>query len=727
MKKNLLLLFLSIAFFVKTEAQSHLRTYEINSDTTTQQFLDNNYWQVLEDKNSSFTINDVQKEPLANQFTYFTKNSKIPFTKTSWFRFNLKNNTGKTLHLSIISDAPKADFYIPDSNGIMHHFITGSEVSWHSKDGFKNANAIPFEINEGQQIMIYLKALNHKAFLSDTFKFPLLKTDALEKSIVSDYQDNYTQSSDLFSMFLSGIFLLAGIFILLIYFTVSEKVYLYFSLFAFFGSLSYLHPFYSVEHVSLSLSIIFRVISYLWAFFCFQFVRHYLKVSEYYPRWNRWIGLIMYSFLIVVIIGRILFTSVYHYDLLTNENFGFLAPIIDIIFWLSFLITILLFSLNHAKETRAFLLGVLPFSLVILCFTLLEIAFPFLSIARNILKNDTLFWGYANGIGGFWLTVVISWVLFKRFGQQEKQIAQEKLEKEQLAKEQEIQKSELIAQQKIELEKLVLERTSELKQSLEELKSTQAQLIQSEKMASLGELTSGIAHEIQNPLNFVNNFSDVNREMVDEAAEEIGNGNIEEVKNILNDIKENSAKINHHGKRADAIVKGMLQHSRQTSGTKEPTDINALCDEYLRLAYHGLQAKDKSFNAVMKTDFDENLPLINVIPQDIGRVLLNIINNAFYAVSERKKLSADSYQPLVSIKTRKLNDKIEIKITDNGNGIPDAIKEKIFQPFFTTKPTGQGTGLGLSLSYDIVKAHGGELNVETNEGEGSVFTIQLQG
>jgi len=275
-----------------------------------------------------------------------------------------------------------------------------------------------------------------------------------------------------------------------------------------------------------------------------------------------------------------------------------------------------------------------------------------------------------------------------------------------------------------------------LEATLTNLKSTQAQLIQSEKMASLGELTAGIAHEIQNPLNFVNNFSEVNTELIDEASEEIDKGNISEAKIILNDIKENEQKINHHGKRADAIVKGMLQHSRSSSGVREPTDINALADEYLRLSYHGLRAKDKSFNATMKTDFDESIGKINIIPQDIGRVVLNLINNAFYAVDEKKKSphplkGGEEYEPVVTVSTKRLGPpsgdrgRIEIRVADNGNGIPQKVLDKIFQPFFTTKPTGQGTGLGLSLSYDIVKAHGGELKVETKEGEGSTFIIQL--
>jgi two-component system, NtrC family, sensor kinase len=272
---------------------------------------------------------------------------------------------------------------------------------------------------------------------------------------------------------------------------------------------------------------------------------------------------------------------------------------------------------------------------------------------------------------------------------------------------------------------LLEKQKEELQSTLAELKSTQAQLIQSEKMASLGELTAGIAHEIQNPLNFVNNFSEVNKELLIEMENELTAGNNEEAISIAKDVIENEEKINHHGKRADAIVKGMLQHSRSSSGVKEPTDINALADEYLRLSYHGLRAKDKSFNATIQTDFDQTIGKINIIPQDIGRVLLNLYNNAFYAVAEKKKQQSEGYEPTVSVSTKKLNNKVEISVRDNGNGIPQKVVDKIFQPFFTTKPTGQGTGLGLSLSYDIVKADGGEIRVHTTEGEFAEFVIQL--
>jgi signal transduction histidine kinase len=301
-----------------------------------------------------------------------------------------------------------------------------------------------------------------------------------------------------------------------------------------------------------------------------------------------------------------------------------------------------------------------------------------------------------------------------------------------------------LTQARIDLQRLKTEK-QRAEDALAHLKAVQTQLIQSEKMASLGELTAGIAHEIQNPLNFVNNFSEVNTELIEEMREELISGNTEEALALAKDIADNELKINHHGKRADAIVKGMLQHSRSSSGVKEPTDINALADEYLRLAYHGLRAKDKTFNASMKTDFDPSIGMINVIPQDIGRVILNLITNAFYAVSEKQKslqtpyhlTGGPEYQPTVSIITthhRPLpggrgaegsNSFVEISVSDNGPGIPQHILDKIFQPFFTTKPTGQGTGLGLSLSYDIIKAHGGELKVETKEGEGSVFIIQL--
>ena len=345
-------------------------------------------------------------------------------------------------------------------------------------------------------------------------------------------------------------------------------------------------------------------------------------------------------------------------------------------------------------------------------------AFGFVSFSINFMIWLDTWWDFIESACLCWLVLSYSWILLQRFRKLQNKIAQQDIEKEK-------EKTALIEQKKIELETTVEERTAELKLSLETLQSAQHQLIQSEKMASLGELTAGIAHEIQNPLNFVNNFSEVNKELIDEASQAIKAGNTNNAMELLSSLRDNEEKINNHGKRADSIVKGMLQHSRTSSGQKEPADINALADEYLRLSYHGIRAKDKSFNAAIQTEFDPTIGEINIVPQDVGRVLLNLYNNAFNAVSEKAKRRSPGYEPGVSVCTIRVGDKIKIIVKDNGIGIPQKNIDKIFQPFFTTKPAGQGTGLGLSMSYDIIKAHGGELKVESKEGEGAEFIILL--
>jgi two-component system NtrC family sensor kinase len=339
----------------------------------------------------------------------------------------------------------------------------------------------------------------------------------------------------------------------------------------------------------------------------------------------------------------------------------------------------------------------------------------------NVMRTNSANLGYLL-MSGFALSFPLLQMVYvaMRFREILKEVQQNATEVVHLSEE---KKEEALNRQKV-LEVEVNRQTAEIRTTLDNLKATQTQLIQSEKMASLGELTAGIAHEIQNPLNFVNNFSEVSKELMDELNEELDKGDTEKARVISQDVIQNLEKIVHHGKRADAIVKGMLQHSQSGSGTKEPTNINVLADEYLRLSYHGLRSKDKSFNADLLTNFDEKLPKVNVIPQDIGRVLLNLFNNAFYTVNQKQKTAVADYKPEVSVTTSSENGQVVIKVKDNGIGIPDAIKEKIMQPFFTTKPTGEGTGLGLSLSYDIVvKGHGGSININSKEGEYTEFVI----
>jgi signal transduction histidine kinase len=388
--------------------------------------------------------------------------------------------------------------------------------------------------------------------------------------------------------------------------------------------------------------------------------------------------------------------------------------------WHIFLISLIVFvyKQEEMRTMRMFLQAFVPYVLVSVIKDLTQI------ISQHFYDHWNNYFNNATMLSIIWLVAI----LFSQYRQIK--IA----EKERIKRQKEDEMNMAIARRKVELEELVIERTAELtrqkeelEHTLNELRTTQAQLIQSEKMASLGELTAGIAHEIQNPLNFVNNFSEVNAELLAELEEE-QKKETRDFKNeeaILNDLKENEQKIIHHGKRAEAIVKGMLLHSRSSTGKKEPTDINALADEYLRLSYHGLRAKDKSFNALMETNFAPGLEPVNIIPQDMGRVILNLINNAFYAVTEKKKQLGDAYKPTVWVSTKKTNQAIELSVKDNGNGISQKILDKIFLPFFTTKPSGQGTGLGLSMSYDIIKAHGGELKVKTKEGEGSEFIVLI--
>ncbi len=442
--------------------------------------------------------------------------------------------------------------------------------------------------------------------------------------------------------------------------------------------------------------------TYVFIIIVANYIRRSLKTAITMPEWNKRLLWFMFGSIIMLVME----TTVSRFKE-PGEWVG-----VVILGWLLYII----YSRKEFESQKFFISALLP--LLIIKFVADSITLVTPGFAAKW-KNWT---DAAETFAMLWAAG--SWVVTRK---QRKELtkAREKVYQEE-------QNNKIISQMKDQLEVQVAERTAELtrqkeelERTLTELKSTQAQLIQSEKMASLGELTAGIAHEIQNPLNFVNNFSEVNKELLEELKQEVDKGNVEEVKALANDIIENQEKINHHGKRADGIVKSMLQHSRKSTGQQELTDVNALCDEYLRLSFHGLRAKDKTFNAKFETDFDAAVGKIKVVPQEIGRVLLNLINNAFYAVNEKKQEGIQGYEPTVTIKTQKAGDSVRITVSDNGIGIPDSLKSKIFQPFFTTKQAGQGTGLGLSLSYDIIKSHNGNINVETKQREGTKFIITL--
>ncbi|HET7117162.1 MAG TPA: ATP-binding protein [Hanamia sp.] len=731
MKKILLVLSLCIMAVYMASAQAGLPpAYQILTDTATHPIaLPDSNWQMMADPSGKMAL-----EQILQSGNFQDTDRKINYhINTYWVRCRFINKMQKEINLALPEYAASVDLYLKPGNAKWQHQHTGTLVPWSMRDRLKRITTVTCIIPPGEELLIYKKAywnytVSTPSQIGVDFGFT---KNIVYKNYVKD-RTHYTNS--LKNVFLIGFFLLAFVINLYFFITVREKEFLYFSLFLFFGGLlsaSDLSDVFLLVHPLLldylaSFSVIFIY------FFTIHFVRYFLKTFLRFPRWDKY--LILLSILQGIIHIYLQFaTSVFHENLSSLNTFVHLGY--EIVVNGSIFITLLLYIRKRELATRLMIIAMAPTSgYFIFVYTLLAI------------YNICFFWFGASAVPSFispaidsvrivfdisqpWAITILAGVLFMRFSSLRKKVAMQEVEKEK-------ERNALIAQQKIELEKQVTERTSELQQSLENLKSTQKQLIQSEKMASLGELTAGIAHEIQNPLNFVNNFSDINKELIAEMREEISKGNYNEVNEIAKDVEENAEKINHHGKRAGDIVKGMLQHSRTSIGQKELTDINALADEYLRLSYHGLRAKDKSFNAEMKTNFDESIGKISIIPQDIGRVLLNLYNNAFYAVQQKQKEVAEQglptferlatlYDPTVSVTTMKSENQVTITVSDNGNGIPQNIVDKIFQPFFTTKPTGSGTGLGLSLSYDIVKAHGGEIKVESKEGEGSEFIIQL--
>ena len=737
---------LLVPFFVSTlRAQNNWPPpYEIKTDTGSTVKIDDKYWQLLEDPTGNLSFSQVSSSKFSSRFhgnTTRTEGYDYRIT-TYWLRYQLKNKLNHPVTITIPENVAYAWLYTPLSGNKWKVQSTGKSVPWSRRDGLKQISQFLITISPGQQMTFYERNIfNFRRYKPKIFELSIGYADTIIKE---SYIDKTDTSSQIYSL-VFGFLLLAAFINFLFFRIVKEKVYLFFSLFVLFFGLYYFSTnsdnWLGREYPDFYYLII--RLSLIGAFFTMMhFIRYFLSTMVHTPRWDRF--LLFLSFLVVA-------TFLCQWFMPTSlpyNTYLILRTSLYVIIYSYFPIvvgTLLYYIPRYKASERVGIYAILPgflwwavgytyFFISNLLQTNYDIQYPafyvWLRSWRSVIELVCF----------LWLVIGFSWLLFKRYQQLQQTLTNTALDIERVAKEREIERSQLIEKQKEELEQQVEARTAELKKSVEDLKSTQSQLIQSEKMASLGELTAGIAHEIQNPLNFVNNFSEVSNELIDEMNEELDKGDVEEAKAIAGDIKQNLQKITHHGKRADFIVKGMLQHSRTSTGEKQPTNLNMLADEFLKLSYHGLRAKDKSFNAELVTNFDEGLPKIDLVQQDIGRVLLNLFNNAFYAVQEKNKEQTclpvrqgiknkdTTFKPTVEVSTKLYlppsgDRMIIISVKDNGNGIPEAIKEKIMQPFFTTKPTGEGTGLGLSLSYDIVKAHGGEIKVETKEGEYTEFSI----
>jgi two-component system NtrC family sensor kinase len=647
-----------------------------------------------------------------------------------WFRIKIipDSTFGETFFGFKISTWAASDLYI-DGKKIASFGNTGLNGAPYMENKFAG-NILPVQVNlkPGKEYTVSLHVVDYLSpFPPYELKAKTVGLRDMIRVVVPKYYNRLVPQAindEVFVWTIVGAFsaVLSFLFWLLFFQNRNEKNLLFFSL-----ASSFLTIFLITQSFALNSGIAYGGISYVWLWVCnlvqstfslLYFMSIPFILARIFKR--RFSRYVIISFILIIFYSVITISGLIVPGKKINETIGGLFPLLLIISSFYYVVT----SWKALKGAQwAIVIGlIIPLFLLV---TILLIGF----ISQSFLEKY-IYTYYLILVSCLSFPFSLMIYVVMRFREINHDVQENAKQVVQMSEE----KKELLERQNVLLEEQVTERTQELEKSLTDLKSTQAQLIQSEKMASLGELTAGIAHEIQNPLNFVNNFSEVSNELIAELKVESSKVESERDKGLedelLNDIAQNLTKINHHGKRASDIVKGMLEHSRTSTGQKEATDINALCNDYLRLAYQGLKAKNKDFNATMETHFDPNLPKVNIISQDIGRVLLNLITNAFYAVSEKYKVespkSVKDYEPKVTVTTQlTANSQLLIAITDNGTGIPEDIKAKIFQPFFTTKPTGQGTGLGLSLSYDIVKAHGGNISVESKKDTGTTFTITL--
>ncbi len=718
-------MFLCAGIFTHAQVKT-LPVFEITNDTSGIWVLDSTYWQILPDGLQSFTIDKVQHSPLEDsfRFIYSIRRKDLDDASTFWIRFRFRNATQHQVKVALGSGADRADFFLIGKPDGIRHLKTGYSLPAGERSGIKLLNEIPIAIEPGEILTVYYKRSSYKSGLPEGFRVELRNAyDVLEMGI-AEYEKRYFSGELFTESFFTGFLLLACVFNFFFFLVAREKVYLHFSLFLLFIGVPdnfYIRQVLSPANHTLRLILSESIL--LSFFFLIHFVRQYFKTAVSLPRLDKWIQIAA-----VLLLGNFLLNI---FVIADGVDADFVTAVLFMLNMVLVSVAVILVVRKSGSSGKFFLLAIAPF---LFCLTSLLLVLVISAILNQgkIFKLDSVLewvetWGDPiSKISLAWAVVVFSWALFSKYNSQRKEIAAQELEKERLAKEAEMERNKLIDAQKIILEEQVVQRTAELNRSLENLKATQAQLIQKEKMASLGELTAGIAHEIQNPLNFVNNFSDINVELIDEMEEELKAGNSEEAMFIASDIRKNLEKISSHGERADAIVKGMLEHSKNNSGEKELCDINKLVEENFALALHSQRGRKKDFEVEFRENFDTRSPKMEIIPQDIGRVLQNLYSNAFYAVSEKAIVTPD-YNPEITVTTEKKNGIVAITVRDNGIGIPAPVLDRIFQPFFTTRPTGKGTGLGLSLSYDIIKAHGGEIKVSSIEGEGSEFVVTLNG
>lgn len=689
--------FIFASFGAKAQdAVAVVNTFELTNLASQAQFV--------RDENGRLSIQDILQNKGGFAFRPVEKDV-ISFGVTSdvfWIKSTLKNNTRKELFLKIGNNALTAlDVFETTGDTLVKHHHSGSRLPFSRREVNDVDFLFPLLVQPGEMTIIYVRVQHSRGT-----HFSLLA--GTETAFY-----NEAGQRNLLQGIYYGFMLLMILYNLFIYFSLKDSSYLYYVLYVFLmGLFNASIAGYAFQYFWPSAPALNQYEDILSAAVCIAgilFTIKFLETKRNVPVFHRiLIGLLVMYLVIMGMVAAGFF-------LLSSMALAFLTLALVLFF----------FATAYAVLRK----GYKPARFFLIAWSLLLLSVVVFVLKEYTILPYTTFTANSVQIGSAVEALLLSMALANRINvyKQEKQAAQF----ETLRSLEENRK--LITEQNQVLEKKVEERTVELKRANKELltalmnlKETQTQLIQREKMASLGELIAGIAHEIQNPLNFVNNFSETNTELLAELKSEALAGHTEEVVSLADEAINNEQRINHHGKRADSIVKSMLQHAGSGAGKKEPANINALTDEYLRMSYHGLRAKDNTFNVKLETDYDQSIGEIPVASQELGRVLLNLYNNAFYTVNEKKKGLNGYFEPTVSVSTKKTGKGIEIVIRDNGTGIPPKVLDKIYQPFFTTKPTGIGTGLGLSLSYDIItKGHNGELNVQTKEGEGTEFKIIL--